>query len=390
MISADTGIPRARIVAVVAALPGGLEQVGSGYLLDGQRVLTAAHCTHDKKTGAGSQKLRVVRASDGASAEVSLVNGVVAAPSLDVAVLRLTNAPWRADLPALVFARVDRTRSGALRDCAAIGYPLFQRDPAKRSRHTAELHGTINQTDEAESGRLLMREPLMTSVGETDPAANAEADRGKRSPWGGLSGALVFHADRAIGVITEHHPRQGDAAVQLMAFDTIRKRAATDNAAQQVCDELKLPPVEQLVWTTAEPMEPLVGLVDVIDHTSGDLPRVRKLDPYRLGTTPSDYGNRNNYGDHDPYVPRTHHDIDTRLRAALQPSRMVLLVGPSKVGKTRTAFEAVRTGWEDAHLAAPTPRHWPNSHPIHDCAAAATRWWYGSTTSTGSSPPPSR
>ncbi|MCZ0991648.1 hypothetical protein O1M54_50045 [Streptomyces diastatochromogenes] len=47
-------------------------------------------------------------------------------PGLDLAVLRLADAPWEADLPGPVFARLDRTHSGVLRDCTAIGQPLFQ------------------------------------------------------------------------------------------------------------------------------------------------------------------------------------------------------------------------------------------------------------------------
>jgi hypothetical protein len=51
------------------------------------------------------------------------------------------------------------------------------------------------------------------------------------------------------------------------------------------------------------------------------------------------------YGDRDPYVSRSGQDIDTRLRTALKPARMVLVVGPSKVEKTRTVSEAIRAHW---------------------------------------------
>ena len=351
--SADSGIARARVVAVVATLPGGREQVGSGYLVGGRLVLTAAHCTRDKATGAAPLGLRVIRATDGAAAVADVAADVVVAPELDVAVVRLTDAPWEPDLPTPVFARVDRTRSGVLRDCSAIGYPLFQRDPARRARLTAELHGTIYQTDEAETGRLLLREPLLTSVAPGDAGTAVIEPAGL--VWGGLSGALVFHVGRAVGVIVEHHPRQGNAAVQLVAFDSVRQRAETDEAARRVADALELPPVERLAWTAVVPVEPLAGLVDLLDPVSGDLPLVGDLDPYRLGTTPSDYGDRDSYGAHDPYVPRTRRDVDTQLRTALEPGRMVLVVGPSKSGKTRTAFEAICARWDHAHLAAPDP-----------------------------------
>ncbi|MGH3814167.1 MAG: hypothetical protein ACRDUV_17250, partial [Pseudonocardiaceae bacterium] len=158
-----------------------------------------------------------------------------------------------------------------------------------------------------------------------------------------------------LGVVVEHHPRQGSAAVQVVAFDFVRQQAETDEAAQRVADEVGLPPLDGLPWAAAQPVEPLAGMVEVLDP-SGDLFRVRDLDPYRLGATSSDYGDRDSYGERDPYVPRTRSSVDTRLRAALEPARMVLVVGPSKVGKTRTAFEAIRAPrWADAGLVAAVP-----------------------------------
>src|SRR6266487_4773254 len=91
-----------RVVAVVAALQDGREQIGSGYLVGGRLVLTAEHCTRDQVTGESATRLQVIRASDGAAAQVV---GVVPDPALDVAVLRLTDdAPWDADLPSPAFA----------------------------------------------------------------------------------------------------------------------------------------------------------------------------------------------------------------------------------------------------------------------------------------------
>ena len=54
-------------------------------------------------------------------------------------------------------------------------------------------------------------------------------------------------------------------------------------------------------------------------------------------------------------MPRTRKDVDTRLRNALQPGQLVVVVGLSKTGKTRTAFEAARARWPQARLLAPTP-----------------------------------
>ena len=159
-------VTRDRVVAVVSAFADGREQVGSGYLVSGRLVLTAAHCTWHQKTREAPLRHRVIRASDGAGVDVA---EVIADPDLDVAVLRLGSAPWPENLPALVFAKVDRIHAGMLLDCQAIGFPLYQRDPAEKLRGTAELHGTINQTDEAESGMLLMREPLVHPGPDTAP-----------------------------------------------------------------------------------------------------------------------------------------------------------------------------------------------------------------------------
>lgn len=359
-------IPLARVVAVVATLPDGREQVGSGYLVGGRLVLTARHCTRDKSRSrpVPLDQLRVVRASDSASTAVS---EVVAASTLDIAVLRLVDPPWRSGLAAPAYSRVDRTVSGRVTDCAGIGFPLFQRDPAAKVRHTAEVHGTIYQTDLAEIGRLLLREPLLAAVHVatenidheleltcTDPAYD-EDDR--ETAWDGLSGALVFQAGYALGVVVDHDTRQGPAALQLVAFDTLAKQARTDKSAAAVAEALGLPAVERLPWASTQPAEPLAGLVEVVDPASGDLPRVCDLDPYRLGTTPSDYGDQDTYGMRDPYVPRTCNNVDERLRTALKPGRPVLVVGPSKVGKTRTAFEAVAADWAQARVAAAAVGH---------------------------------
>ena len=350
---ADGGVVLARVVAVVATLQNAREQVGSGYLINGRLVLTAEHCTRDKTTGQAATGLRVIRASDGQSA---VCLDVLASPSLDVAVVRLSDAAWPADLPAPAFARVDRSRAGILADCVAIGFPLFQYDPGPRDRKTAELHGTIYQTDEAEVGRLLLREPLLTNVHPT--AAPADVSAGQMppgspvpSPWFGVSGAVVFHAGRALGVIVEHHPQQGAAAMQLVTLEQIAR--ATDPDGRAIAQALALPGPEQLPLAAAQLGVPLAELADLLG--APDLPRLAELTPYQLGADSSDYGNRTTHGERDPYVPRTHHDVDRHLWALLEPGALVLLVGPSKAGKTRSAFQAAQECWPGAHVLVPIP-----------------------------------
>jgi hypothetical protein len=65
-----------------------------------------------------------------------------------------------------------------------------------------------------------------------------------------------------------------------------------------------------------------------------------RIDPHRNSQRRPD-----SYADRDPYVSRSGQDVDTRQQHALEPTRMVLVVGPPKVGKTRTGSEAIRARW---------------------------------------------
>ncbi|MGV9679112.1 tetratricopeptide repeat protein [Nocardia sp. NPDC003482] len=86
-----------------------------------------------------------------------------------------------------------------------------------------------------------------------------------------------------------------------------------------------------------------------------DLPTIGELDPYLLGATSSAFGRSGEYGRRDSYVPRTAGRVDERLAQALTGDRLVVMVGPSKAGKTRTLFEAVRSYDRQARLVWPTP-----------------------------------
>ena len=331
-------------------------------------MLTAEHCTRDKVTGDSSAGLRVVRASDGAMVNVA---SMVPDHELDVAVLQLADDPsWDPDLPPLAFAQVDQSQAGVLDDCTGIGFPLFQRDPDRRSRHTCEFHGTIYQTDERESGRLLMREPLIHPGPVTDQGGETASAQGEAgpSPWGGLSGALMFYRSSAIGVVVEHNPREGDSALRAVGFARIAA-----SATLRQC--LGLPGPDDLPYVSEQAAVPLAELAELIDQD--ELPLLTELDPYRLGATPSEFGDTHSYGQRDPYVPRTRDELDSRLRAALQPGRLVLVVGPSKSGKTRTAFEAARQCWPQARLLAPIPAGLNRlvTHPRHENTADPIVVW---------------
>ncbi|MEV6218788.1 tetratricopeptide repeat protein [Nocardia sp. NPDC051833] len=98
-------------------------------------------------------------------------------------------------------------------------------------------------------------------------------------------------------------------------------------------------------------------------YGSEDLPTIADLDPYRLGSTSSVFGRSGEYGMRDGYLPRTAHDVDTRLAHALTGVRLVVVVGPSKAGKTRTLFEAVRAHDPGARVV------WPVRDGVGELAA---------------------
>ncbi|MFI6959647.1 tetratricopeptide repeat protein, partial [Nocardia sp. NPDC050408] len=101
-----------------------------------------------------------------------------------------------------------------------------------------------------------------------------------------------------------------------------------------------------------------MGLAELVERVTatGEIPTAAELDPYLLGATPSLFGESGRSGTEDQYVARTHHDVDIRLAAALAGDRLVLVSGPSKAGKTRTLFEAVRAELPNARVVVPTPQ----------------------------------
>ena len=214
-------------------------------------MLTARHCTVDKKTNHPATSLRLSRRSDGSEAPATLH---AAGPDLDVAVLAVGDPAWAMPVASEPpeFGRVDRRRSGELRDCQAIGFPLWQLDHSDQGRNAAELHGTIRVTEDVESRRLVMRDALLYDV--TIPSSVAAEDRADRSPWGGLSGALVFYQGKALGVVIEHHPRKGRSAITILPVEQFASPPSRDSPElSTVAEALGLPPASDLPLAWGRP-----------------------------------------------------------------------------------------------------------------------------------------
>lgn len=238
------GVPADRVVAIVASLETGKVQIGTGYLTGQNTVLTALHCLNDRETLRPAARLEVVRRRDAARARAQL-----SASALDIAVLTISyDSTWESGstvLHPVAFGRVDATHSGELTDCEALGYPLWQYDPVAEHRAAAELHGTVRATEGAETGVLVLRDPLLTNVGRT--GSNDVGGDSANSPWGGLSGALVFYRGTALGVIVAHYPRQGNAALTIVPLARIADLAALgDPGAAEIAAAIGLPAAQHL------------------------------------------------------------------------------------------------------------------------------------------------
>jgi tetratricopeptide (TPR) repeat protein len=90
---------------------------------------------------------------------------------------------------------------------------------------------------------------------------------------------------------------------------------------------------------------------------NGGLPRARDVtDPVVLGVHPAERAKGPHLGTASgltPYLPR---DIDEELRAAIHQDGLIVVVGESTAGKSRAAFEAIRSQAPDHLLAVPSGR----------------------------------
>lgn len=246
----ELGVRTDRVVAVVAKLASGKTQIGSGYLVAERLVLTAEHCIRDKTAAAGIEELPVSltvrRLSDYAQASVVVAGHAgqrATSRVLDLALLEIPENRWPA-VPPIVVGRVDREASGELAPCETVGFPLWQLDPKDSTRSPVQVRGPIRTLDDfgVVPARLILRNPVLETVGLSPAAAAMSQDDVKpasRSPWGGVSGALVFFRDVAIGVVVEHNPQQGDTSLRIRPLETLT--TAEDPAAVAIAKRLGLP-----------------------------------------------------------------------------------------------------------------------------------------------------
>ncbi len=312
----------------------GGEESGTAFIIAEDLALTAFHCVGDRSKQGLVHREVTLRFRLGArtveiSAEASESDSDA---RLDVAMLRLKDA-----LPPEIEAVAISSEADRGEPWWAIGYPAAVSDGFSGvSLDQASVHGEL--TDVAAS--LDDGTPVLAMFCEEGAAGLS---------LHGLSGAPVLvggsgsSATRAVGLVRYNPPDARDPELAAGGVVVAAPIEAIVRAWPQLRGRLVAPTLE------ARRLR-LVRLVEIAPGADGRLPTVKSVDPYRLRVSDSPYGTvgiRN-----DPYVPR---DLDDDLDRALVEDPFVLVVGPSKAGKSRTAFESVCRVLPGAAMFVPIP-----------------------------------
>lgn len=291
----------------------------TAFAISGDLALTAFHVVGDKENERLKGERWELRFSVGEPvwASVEAFNA-----KADVAVLRL-------DKPGLPHRLKPFTLSSAVRRSQhwyAYGFPAVLRDP-----HT--VHGTVVDphaiVDGAPAIQLHCRQATARSA----------------LPLAGFSGSPVIDEDSGavIGVIRHqlvHHNAPGIA----LGGDIY---AASSDQILGLWRGLLGPLVRR------QRAERRAGLGALLLHPlspDGELPAVRDVGAHDVGATRT----RHSEVGSAPYLPRA--GVDTDLRNRVRREHFVLVVGQSKAGKSRTAFEAISHELPGARFVHPRPQ----------------------------------
>ncbi|MFI1432580.1 trypsin-like peptidase domain-containing protein [Streptomyces lydicus] len=314
---------------------------GSGYLVAMGRVLTAAHVVNDARS------IQVRFDADLPTEQTHLAEVIWADTRVDIAVLSVLGEQRRVSWA--VFGRVIE-RDDVLR-CSAMGFPVFKMrtdHDGSRYRDACHVVGTCAVLSNRREGTLDLR--------VAPPHADIHSGH---SPWEGMSGAAVFSGDSIIGVVARHHRSDGPGHLAVLRADRWHEQLSATEA-RRLEDRIGTPlhPARLTdVWHQPRAMASQ-NAGPVLGQPLHDLPHehalalevhpaiVADVEGQTLEALP-------------PYLYRP--GVDDRLHEAVsvaqRHSKMVMLVGGSSTGKTRAAWEAIRSclpdGWRVWHPLTP-------------------------------------
>ncbi|MFI9261332.1 serine protease [Streptomyces sioyaensis] len=314
---------------------------GSGYLVAMGRVLTAAHVVNDARS------IQVRFDADLPTEQTRLAEVAWADTQVDIAVLSVLGEQERVTWAD--FGRV--TERDAVLPCSTMGFPLFKlrRDHGgTRYRDACHAVGTCAVLSNRREGTLDLR----VAPPQTDTHSG-------HSPWEGMSGASVFSGSSIIGIVARHHRSDGPDHLAVLRADRWHEQLPAAEA-RRLEDAIGTPlhPTRLTdVWcqTPAAAQQnagTLVGKpLEALPHEHALALEVHPAieadeDGQALGVLP-------------PYLHRP--GVDDRLHEAVSGaqrySRLVMLVGGSSTGKTRAAWESIRSclpdGWRLWHPLTP-------------------------------------
>jgi hypothetical protein len=226
---------------------------GSGYLIAPGRVLTAAHVV------AGASSVRVRLDVDQASEIDVPADTWWADPrghdGTDLAVITIPET-------ATAGRTFESARFGQISDSAAVlmveafGFPLLKLrdDPADAGRQ--EVFRDFEQARGRAPVAANRRQGTLAVYLNDPPPPQRQ---GEPSPWEGMSGGSVWAAGRIVGVVAEHHAREGPGRLTARRVDRAYEQLSASDLDQ----------LSQLLGLPAT----LRGLPDVVPAEHGQLVR---------------------------------------------------------------------------------------------------------------------
>jgi Trypsin-like peptidase domain len=198
-----SGLDAARVAEIIVVDAQGVSRRGSGYLLNLTCVLTAWHAV----SAATSTVARVEAGLPGE--RILTVEAMARIGDTDLALLTIGPAATDGSLPPVHFGRVGN--HAAQLDVHLAGFPRWKLrtgDDRRRYRVLCHVVGTV--------ASLANIRDQTIEISVAPPAAEVDPEM---SPWEGMSGAAVWAGDRIIGVVAEHHWREGLGRLAAIRLD---------------------------------------------------------------------------------------------------------------------------------------------------------------------------